>query len=111
MIRSSLNQMCCDLRSLSYSLSARATISRNPDDARHSEVGEFLILWKHEIPAVETVLASVGNDVTRKPTWALFPWVCEEKCTTPTVDAVDLRIRLKGFFGRTHNREYCGFET
>lgn len=87
------------------------TISRSRDDYRHSEVGEFLILGKHEIPTVETVLASVGNDVARKPRWALFSWVSEEKCTTPTVDAVDLWIGLKGFFGRTHDREYYGFET
>ena len=92
-------------------MNVAATDGTKPEPITGDRSGVQIVGGELEIPAVETVFASVGNDVTRKPKWAFLSWVCEEKCTTPTVDAVDLRIRLKGFFGRTHNREYCGFET
>ena len=59
-----------------------------------------LVVIEHEVPAVEAVLASVGDDVAREPD-AVLARRREQERSTAAVDAGDLRI------GFQHARPVC----
>ncbi len=53
-----------------------------------------LVVFEHEVPPVEAVFTSIGDDVAVEP-HAVLPGWCEEETAPAAVDACDLRVRFQ----------------
>jgi hypothetical protein len=58
------------------------------------DVAIEVVVFQHEVPAIETVFAPVREDVARFPP-TVFAGLGEEERAAAAIDAGDLRVRLE----------------